>query len=142
MTCRDLVRFIRKYKLEDAEMKYYEGRDMDILFYVKIPKTPASDERELIYSFNEHKIYEKYISIKEISYAEAFELRGLTEKEDSHPYRCINCIFFDKYSYHIDNTVDISAVAVGSCGKCERNFTTSDPYNEVPSWCPMKGDKE
>lgn len=27
MTGRDLVRFIRKYKLEDAEMKYYEGRD-------------------------------------------------------------------------------------------------------------------
>lgn len=84
MTGRDLVRFIRKYKLEDAEIKYYEGRDIDILFYVKIPETPASSERELIYSFNECKVYEKYISIKEISCFEAFRLRGLTEKGDEN----------------------------------------------------------
>lgn len=80
MTGRDLVSFITKHKLENAEMKYFEGNDIDIFFYVTIPETPASNERELIYSFNEDRVYEKYISIREISHFEAFEIRGILEK--------------------------------------------------------------
>ena len=60
---------------------------------------------------------------------------------ESCPDRCIDCKYFDERSYYAENTIAVSPVAVGSCKKCERNFVSSDPYNQVPSWCPLKGEK-
>ena len=52
--------------------------------------------------------------------------------------KCIDCEYFSDKEYYADNSIFVSAVAFGSCAKCQRNFTSSDPYNEIPSWCPIK----
>ncbi len=60
------------------------------------------------------------------------------EMEDA----CINCEFFSDSEYYADNTVTACAVSWGSCTKCQRNIISTSPHTEVPSWCPLKGDKE
>lgn len=55
---------------------------------------------------------------------------------------CIDCEFFSDSEYYADNTISVSAVAFGSCTKCQRNIISTSPNREVPSWCPLKGDKE
>lgn len=60
------------------------------------------------------------------------------KEEESLPDRCVKCKYFDGHSYYTDNNINVSACIAGSCIKCRRNLVTSDPYNEVPSWCPLK----
>lgn len=55
---------------------------------------------------------------------------------------CINCDHFSDREFYTDNTVTACAVSFGSCTKCQRNITSTSPHTEVPSWCPLKGDKE
>ena len=55
---------------------------------------------------------------------------------------CIDCKFFKDKEFYVDNTMNISAVAWGSCMNSQRNITSTNPHTEVPSWCPLKGDKE
>ena len=61
--------------------------------------------------------------------------------KNSCPNRCIDCKYFDERSNYVDDSINVSACTVGSCKKRERNFVSSDPYNQVPSWCPLKGEK-
>lgn len=65
-------------------------------------------------------------------------LENGNEKKD----RCIDCENFNCKEYYADNTTEVSPIAWGSCTKCQRNFVTIDPYNQVPSWCPLKGDED
>lgn len=55
---------------------------------------------------------------------------------------CIDCEFFSDKEYYADNTVTVCDVAFGSCTKCQRNITSTDPYSEIPSWCPLKGESK
>lgn len=62
--------------------------------------------------------------------------------DESCPNRCIDCENFNCKEYYADNATEVSPIAWGSCTKCQRNFVTIDPYNQVPSWCPLKKGEE
>ena len=52
---------------------------------------------------------------------------------------CSECEFFSDSRFYADNSI---LVSWGSCMKCQRNMTTTNPYQETPSWCPLKGDED
>ena len=52
---------------------------------------------------------------------------------------CSECEFFSDSQFYADNSI---LVSLGSCMKCQRNMTTTNPYQETPSWCPLKGDED
>jgi hypothetical protein len=52
---------------------------------------------------------------------------------------CSECEFFSDTQFYADNSI---LVSWGSCMKCQRNMTTTDPFQEIPTWCPLKGDKD
>lgn len=62
-------------------------------------------------------------------------LMGEVEK----PKSCSECKFFSNSSFYADNSIFVSQ---GSCMKCQRNMTTIDPHEEIPIWCPLKGDED
>ncbi len=67
-----------------------------------------------------------------------FEIPVLKKDE-----KCIDCEYFSDKEYYADNSIFVSAVAFGSCTKCQRNITLTSPNTEAPSWCPIKkGDKD
>ena len=73
MTGKDLVNYIKKYHLEDAEIDI--GVSDPLQFVVTIPADRVSEDRELVYDFSRDFVYEKYLAVKEISYEEAAKLR-------------------------------------------------------------------
>lgn len=51
---------------------------------------------------------------------------------------CSECEFFnDSSCYNTDNSI---LATLGSCRKCQCIMVTTNPYQEIPSWCPLKGD--
>lgn len=62
-------------------------------------------------------------------------------KDECSPNRCIGCKHFDDRLYYADNSINVSICAFGSCRKSERNIVSTDPYNQTPSWCPLKENK-
>lgn len=60
--------------------------------------------------------------------------------DEEKPKACCECTYYNRDNqYWVDNSL---VVTCGSCVKCKRNFVSTDPYNEVPSWCPLKGDED
>ena len=64
------------------------------------------------------------------------------KKQNKNTNRCIDCGHYDAHWLYTDDMRSISPLSLGSCEKCRRNFVSIDPYNQVPSWCPLKGEKE
>ena len=52
---------------------------------------------------------------------------------------CSECEFFNDSRFYAYNSI---LVSWGSCMKCQRNMTTTNPYQETPTWCPLKGDED
>lgn len=66
-------------------------------------------------------------------------LDKIKEVNDTYkPTSCNRCAYFRCSLYYGDNTIVYDSKAFGCCMKCKRNMTSTDPYNEVPSWCPME----
>ena len=66
------------------------------------------------------------------------EMEIFSKKEK--PKACSECAYYNRDAqYWCDNSI---VVTHGSCMKCRRNFAATDPYNQVPSWCPLKGDDD
>lgn len=63
------------------------------------------------------------------------------KKQNKNTNRCIDCGHYDAHWLYTDDMRSISPLSLGSCEKCRRNFVSIDPYNQVPSWCPLKGEK-
>lgn len=59
-------------------------------------------------------------------------------KETYKPTSCNRCVYFRPSLYYGDNTIRYDANAFGCCMKCKRNMTSTDPFNQVPDWCPME----
>ena len=59
--------------------------------------------------------------------------------EEEKPKTCSECTYYRESQYWSDNSI---VVTRGSCTKRERNFVSTDPCNEIPSWCPLKGDED
>lgn len=79
MKGKDLVKYIKEHKLEEAELDI--GASDPLQFVVTIPGDNVSEERELVYDFSRDFVYENYISFTEISYDEAKKLRNLDINE-------------------------------------------------------------
>lgn len=59
--------------------------------------------------------------------------------EEGKPEACYKCAYYSESQFWADNSIFATC---GSCLKCKRNFTSTDPFNRVPSWCPLKGDEK
>ncbi len=75
MNGQDLINYIKKHHLEKAEFDM--GISDPLQFVVTVPKTPASDERELVYDFTNDLVYDRYLCANQISYEEAYKMRDL-----------------------------------------------------------------
>ena len=75
MKGKDLLNYIIENHLDDAEID--TGISDPLQFVVTIPGDKVSGERELVYDFTRDFVYEKYLSVKPISYAEARLIRGV-----------------------------------------------------------------
>lgn len=75
MTGKDLIDYITKHQLEDAELDI--GISDPLQFVVTIPADVVNDERELVYDFTRDFVYERYLSAEQISYEEASKRRLL-----------------------------------------------------------------
>ena len=50
---------------------------------------------------------------------------------------CNQCIQFREFFRYGDSIM----MAAGSCQMAERDFVATDPYNEIPYWCPKRKEK-
>lgn len=50
--------------------------------------------------------------------------------------RCIDCDQYIKETYYCDNQPIKMVISCGACKLAQKNICTSDPFNEIPSWCP------
>lgn len=131
---KNAIEAIGQYLIDNSE-KIAGDFDGMIDFNLEVSFKTNSDEAnwpEIKFS-NHH-----YLPFSEELSEKIFNAKEKEDAEDSLPDRCSKCKYFDGHSYYTDNNINISACAAGSCIKCRRNFITSDPYNEVPSWCPLK----
>lgn len=80
MKGKDLVNYIVKNYLEEADIDMMVSDNLQ--FVITIPANGVTGEREIIYDFTRNFAYEEYLSIREISYKEAKELRGIKLEEE------------------------------------------------------------
>ena len=73
MTGKDLVEYIKKHQLEEAEIVI--SPEEPLQFVVTIPSDKVSDERELVYDFTRDFVFMHYLAIEEMTYEEAREYR-------------------------------------------------------------------
>lgn len=92
MNGQDLIDYIKKHHLEEAELDISISDPLQ--FVVTVPETPASNERELVYDFTRDFIYDRYLCTNQISYEEAEKMRDLDLKEDT-------CLFYDPHKGQI-----------------------------------------
>ena len=75
MKAKDLIKYITENHLEEADIDMTISYNLQ--FVITIPADGVSGERDIIYDFTRNFAYEKHLSIREISYKEAKELRGI-----------------------------------------------------------------
>ena len=129
----------KQYRIDDSAT--LSSRDVvnveDIEDAPTVEAIPKTDIQKAIDKVEEYICDIEKDTVKAQGMAQALDIFEQTLKAVEKVNSCSECEFFGDSRFYADNSIFVSW---GSCMKCQRNMTTTDPYQEIPTWCPLKGE--